>query len=154
MMKNNPSSGLITLMMEAVSTSETSVNFYQTTRRSIPEDSLLQLYTYLQEMIPKSISLLLKSLVCVRTFYRKEPGFPIRGRATITRQVKKRNERGLTSNTPQNATIFSQLHVNLIRKEKLVFSISDPFSEHSRDKTSSEKSFSSLVTSCGREDEL
>jgi hypothetical protein len=28
--------------MEAVSTSETSVNFYQTTRRNIPEDSHLQ----------------------------------------------------------------------------------------------------------------
>jgi hypothetical protein len=28
-------------MMEAVSTSETSVNFYQTTRRNIPEDSHL-----------------------------------------------------------------------------------------------------------------
>jgi hypothetical protein len=32
---------LIALMMEAASTSETSVNFYQTTRRSIPEDSHL-----------------------------------------------------------------------------------------------------------------
>jgi hypothetical protein len=31
-----------TLMMEAVSTSETSVNFYDTTRRNIPEDSHLQ----------------------------------------------------------------------------------------------------------------
>jgi hypothetical protein len=29
-------------MMEAVSTSETSVNFYQTTRCTIPEDSHLQ----------------------------------------------------------------------------------------------------------------
>jgi hypothetical protein len=29
------------LMMEAVSTSEMSVNFYQTTRRNIPEDSHL-----------------------------------------------------------------------------------------------------------------
>jgi hypothetical protein len=28
---------LIALMMEATSTSETSVNFYQTTRRNIPE---------------------------------------------------------------------------------------------------------------------
>jgi hypothetical protein len=28
----------IALMMEAVSTSETSVSFYQTTRRNIPED--------------------------------------------------------------------------------------------------------------------
>jgi hypothetical protein len=30
---------LIALMMEAVSASETSVNFYQTTWRKIPEDS-------------------------------------------------------------------------------------------------------------------
>jgi hypothetical protein len=30
------------LMMEAASTSETSVNFYQTTRRNNPEDSYLQ----------------------------------------------------------------------------------------------------------------
>jgi hypothetical protein len=28
----------VTLMMEAVSTSETSFNFYETTRRKIPED--------------------------------------------------------------------------------------------------------------------
>jgi hypothetical protein len=31
----------IALMMEAVSTSETLVNFYKTTRRNIPEDSHL-----------------------------------------------------------------------------------------------------------------
>jgi hypothetical protein len=30
---------LIALMMEEASTSETPVNFYQTTRRNIPEDS-------------------------------------------------------------------------------------------------------------------
>jgi hypothetical protein len=30
------------MMMEAVSTPETSVNFYQITRRNIPEDSHLQ----------------------------------------------------------------------------------------------------------------
>jgi hypothetical protein len=36
-----PSSGLIALMMEATSNSETSVNFYQTTPRNIPEDSHL-----------------------------------------------------------------------------------------------------------------
>jgi hypothetical protein len=34
-----PASIITTLEMEAVSTSETSVNFYQTTRRNIPEDS-------------------------------------------------------------------------------------------------------------------
>jgi hypothetical protein len=33
---------LIALMMEAVGTSETSVNFYQITRRNNPEDSHLQ----------------------------------------------------------------------------------------------------------------
>jgi hypothetical protein len=32
---------MITLMMEAVTSSETSVTFYQTTRRNIPEDSHL-----------------------------------------------------------------------------------------------------------------
>jgi membrane-bound lytic murein transglycosylase MltF len=32
---------MIALMMEAVRSSETSVNFYQTTRRNIPEDSHL-----------------------------------------------------------------------------------------------------------------
>jgi hypothetical protein len=32
---------IIALMMEAASTSETSVNFYQTTRRNIPEDNHL-----------------------------------------------------------------------------------------------------------------
>jgi hypothetical protein len=31
---------IIALMMEAKSTSETSVNFYQTTQRNMPEDSL------------------------------------------------------------------------------------------------------------------
>jgi hypothetical protein len=34
----------ITLMMEAAGTSETSLNFYQTTRRNIPEDSHLESY--------------------------------------------------------------------------------------------------------------
>jgi hypothetical protein len=33
---------IIDLMMESVSTSETSVNFYQTTRRNIPKDSHLK----------------------------------------------------------------------------------------------------------------
>jgi hypothetical protein len=32
---------IIALMMEEVSTSETSLDFYQTTRRNIPEDSQL-----------------------------------------------------------------------------------------------------------------
>jgi glycyl-tRNA synthetase alpha subunit len=34
------------LMMEAVSTSETSVNFYQTTRGNIPEDSHLHTHRH------------------------------------------------------------------------------------------------------------
>jgi hypothetical protein len=33
---------VIALMMEAVSTSETSMNFYETARRNIPEDNHLQ----------------------------------------------------------------------------------------------------------------
>jgi hypothetical protein len=33
----------VAVMMEAAGTSETSVNFYQTTRRNIPEDSHLQI---------------------------------------------------------------------------------------------------------------
>jgi hypothetical protein len=38
-------------MMEAASTSETTVNFYQTTRRNNPEDSRLQ------EIFPKDLPL-------------------------------------------------------------------------------------------------
>jgi hypothetical protein len=38
---------MIVLMMEAASTSETSINFYQTTRRCNPEDS--QLHTRRRE---------------------------------------------------------------------------------------------------------
>jgi hypothetical protein len=37
-------SNFIALMMEAVSTPETSVSLYQTIRRNIPEDSQLRLY--------------------------------------------------------------------------------------------------------------
>jgi hypothetical protein len=37
---------LIVLMMAAVSTSEKSVNFYKTARRSIPEDTHLQQTSY------------------------------------------------------------------------------------------------------------
>jgi hypothetical protein len=36
-------------MMQAASTSETSVNFYQTTQRSNPEDSLVQENVWLSE---------------------------------------------------------------------------------------------------------
>jgi hypothetical protein len=48
---------LIALMMEAVSTSETTVNFYQTTRRNIPEDSHLRLVTCLFSWLVKLHSL-------------------------------------------------------------------------------------------------
>jgi hypothetical protein len=37
----------IALMMEAASTFETSVNFYPTTRRNIPEDDHLHKYIFL-----------------------------------------------------------------------------------------------------------
>jgi hypothetical protein len=49
---------LISLMMEAANTSETSVNFYQTTRRSIPEDSHLHV-SLLIVFITLTVSLLL-----------------------------------------------------------------------------------------------
>jgi hypothetical protein len=39
--KNDCLLAIVTLMMEAASTFETSVNFYQTTRRNNPEDSHL-----------------------------------------------------------------------------------------------------------------
>jgi tRNA threonylcarbamoyladenosine modification (KEOPS) complex Pcc1 subunit len=38
-------------MMEAVTTSETSVNFYETTRRNIPEDSHLNCGRHLHQYI-------------------------------------------------------------------------------------------------------
>jgi hypothetical protein len=42
-------SEVIALMMEAIRTSETSVNFYQTARRNIPEDS------HLEPLIPSMV---------------------------------------------------------------------------------------------------
>jgi hypothetical protein len=41
---------IIALMMDSASTSETSINFYPTTRRSIPEDSHLQLVRFFWQM--------------------------------------------------------------------------------------------------------
>jgi hypothetical protein len=38
---------VIALMMEAASTSETSVNFYETSRRNFPQDSHLQMTDHL-----------------------------------------------------------------------------------------------------------
>jgi hypothetical protein len=40
--------------METVSTSETSVSFYQTTRRNIPEDSHIKIFSASYEQILKS----------------------------------------------------------------------------------------------------
>jgi hypothetical protein len=51
---------LIALMMEAASTSETSANFYQTTRRNIPEDSYL--HTRRRENLKSHLGLLRSSL--------------------------------------------------------------------------------------------
>jgi hypothetical protein len=42
---------LIALIMEAASTSETSVNFYQTTQRNNPEDSHLQFHPHHYQLI-------------------------------------------------------------------------------------------------------
>jgi hypothetical protein len=44
---------IIALMMEAGSTSKTSVNFYETTRRNIPEDSNLQVLLYFHYKVKK-----------------------------------------------------------------------------------------------------
>jgi hypothetical protein len=55
-----PLSGLIALMMEAVSTSETSVSFYQTTRRNIAEDS--HLHTHRRENLKFEQGILLRSI--------------------------------------------------------------------------------------------
>jgi hypothetical protein len=48
---------LIALMIEAASTSETSVNFYQTTRCNNPEDSHLQLHNQAECVIVKCLGL-------------------------------------------------------------------------------------------------
>jgi hypothetical protein len=40
------------LLVKGVSTSETSVNFYQTTRGNIPEDSHLQFLDYMRGELP------------------------------------------------------------------------------------------------------
>jgi hypothetical protein len=50
------SASIIALMMEAASTSETSVSFYQTTRRNIPEDR--HLLTHRRENLKSHLILL------------------------------------------------------------------------------------------------
>jgi hypothetical protein len=65
---------LIALIMEAASTSEKSVNFYQTTRRNNPEDSHLLSFlcpfrtfvTYLKVASQKSEAFTLKAICSVK----------------------------------------------------------------------------------------
>jgi hypothetical protein len=54
-----PEQRAIALMMEAVNTSETSVKFYQTRRRNIPEDS--HLYTRRRENLKSHRVLLMNA---------------------------------------------------------------------------------------------
>jgi hypothetical protein len=54
---------LIALMMEATSTIETSVNFYQTTRRNVPEDSHL-----LDLLVLCSVNMSVASVLYFATF--------------------------------------------------------------------------------------
>jgi hypothetical protein len=61
-----PASSLIALMMEAVQTSETSVNSYQSTLRYNPEDSHLH-YEKLFYILCKSVSLVVWKLDDVMT---------------------------------------------------------------------------------------
>jgi hypothetical protein len=85
------SSGLlrIVLMMEAASTSETSVNFYQTTRRNNPEDSHLHTYPqscYRTKCVPEfertlrrsGRRTLLRSCLsrCLVRYAKSKPGHP------------------------------------------------------------------------------
>jgi hypothetical protein len=62
----------IALMMEAVSTSETSVNFYQTILRNIPEDS--RLHTRRRENLKSHIGIQACSTVCKQTRVTNEGG--------------------------------------------------------------------------------
>jgi hypothetical protein len=61
----------IVLMMEAASSSKTSVNFYQTTRRIFPEDS--HLHTRRRDLksfpLVRSTSYLVKQIMLVRTLF-------------------------------------------------------------------------------------
>jgi hypothetical protein len=66
------SSNIITLMMEAASTSETSVNFYRTTRRNIPEDS--NLHTRCRENLKSHQTLSLLRPLFFRRFSRLNVG--------------------------------------------------------------------------------
>jgi hypothetical protein len=68
--------------MEAIRSSETSMNFYQTTRRHIPEDS--DLHGYLHENIrTSSVKIIPSDLVCPPSFliitFEKLPLFPSSG---------------------------------------------------------------------------
>jgi hypothetical protein len=50
-----PRSLAIALMMETESTAETLVNFYQITRRNIPEDSDLHVISYFVGLLPAGV---------------------------------------------------------------------------------------------------
>jgi hypothetical protein len=56
---------VITLMMEAASTSETSVNLYRTTQRNNPEDSHFQRYLLLLKEVPSTLIFIMESLLLI-----------------------------------------------------------------------------------------
>jgi hypothetical protein len=58
---------VIVLMMDSVSTSETSVNFYKNTRRNIPEDGYLRIPLCFADGWIKFISFLTRMLVLIST---------------------------------------------------------------------------------------
>jgi hypothetical protein len=55
---------IVALMMGAASTSETSVNFYKTTRRNIPEDSHFHIDASLQPVSKRGDCIFMPLLVC------------------------------------------------------------------------------------------
>jgi hypothetical protein len=61
---------LIVLMMEAASASETSVNFYQTTRRNNPEDSHLHISRRENPKSRKIIIMFMTMLIFIKTWWK------------------------------------------------------------------------------------
>jgi hypothetical protein len=59
---------MITLMMEAVSTSDVSVKFYQTTHHNIPEDSYLHTYCHKNLKSHPKISLVRQKMRTMTSF--------------------------------------------------------------------------------------
>jgi hypothetical protein len=68
---NTPSSPILTLIMEALSSSETSVST-RSTRRSIPEDGFLQLYHVSRITFALIVSCYYTELSCLHNFRRTE----------------------------------------------------------------------------------